>query len=130
MESESDDRIRLDKWLKVARIYKTRSQATEGCEQGRVTVNDQIAKPAKLVKPGDRITVRTKMHKRILDVLGVEHRSVSAENARHLYHEHPPTPEEIEAEELKRMFFKSMKQKYKGRPTKRDRRDIRKLRGY
>ncbi len=130
MEQESIDRMRLDKWLKISLIYKTRSQATVGCEQGRVTVNDQVAKPSKLIKVGDRITVKAKLRKRTLDVLGVEHRSISAEKARLLYHEHPPTPEEAEAEELRKAFFKSMKgmrPKYKGRPTKKDRRQIRRF---
>jgi len=132
MPDENEKRIRLDKWLKIARIYKTRSKASDGCEQGRVTVNDQVAKPSKMIKIGDRIVVRVKTVKRTFDVLDIAHKSISAEKARLLYHEHALSEAEVEELELRKAFFKSikkMKPKYKGRPTKKERRQIDKLKG-
>jgi ribosome-associated heat shock protein Hsp15 len=124
---------RNDKWLKVARIFKTRSKASDACEQGKVKVNDQVAKSAKTIKIGDVIAVKTKWKTRTFDVLDISHKSIAAAQARLLYHEHPPTPEEVEAEELRSMLYKSGKSfrpKYKGRPTKKEGRAIRRLKGY
>ncbi len=132
MENNSEKKMRLDKWLKVARIVKTRSKASDACEQGKVKVNDQIAKAAKTIKIGDVVAVKTKWKTRTFDVLDISTKSIAAAQARLLYHEHPPTPEEVEAEELRAMLYKSgksMRPKYKGRPTKKEGRAIRKLKG-
>ncbi len=124
--------IRLDKWLKIARIIKTRNQAAAACDEGRVKVNDQIAKPAKLIKVGDVISIKFKWRTRTFDVLDVVQKSVKAEQARLLYHEHELTPEEKEQEELRSLFYqaaKSQRPKFKGRPTKKERRELEKFRG-
>ncbi|MDZ7263885.1 MAG: RNA-binding S4 domain-containing protein [candidate division KSB1 bacterium] len=124
--------MRLDKWLKIARIIKTRSQATLACDQGRIKVNDQVAKPAKLVKIGDTIAVKTKWRTRTFDILGIVQKNVRAEEARLLYREHELTPEEKEAEDIRSLFYqaaKSQRPKYKGRPTKKERREMEKFRG-
>jgi len=133
MDQNSNDRMRLDKWLKIARIMKTRSKAAEICEQGKVKVNDQVAKPAKLIKVGDTISVRLKFQTRTLDVADIVHKSISNEKAKSLYHEHELSDAEKEELEIKKqMFYESrkIKPKFKGRPTKKDRRTIKKLRGY
>ena len=133
MEKNKETKMRLDKWLKVARIFKTRSKASDACEQGKVKVNDHVAKSAKTIRIGDVIAVKTKWKTRTFDVLDISHKSIAAAQARLLYHEHPPTPEEVEAEELRAMLYKSGKSsrpKYKGRPTKKEGRAIRKLKGY
>lgn len=124
--------IRLDKWLKIARIIKTRNQAVAACDEGRVKVNDQIAKPAKLIKVGDVISIKFNWRTRTFDVLDVVQKSVKAEQARSLYHEHELTPEEKEQEELRSLFYqasKSQRPKFKGRPTKKERRELEKFRG-
>jgi len=123
--------IRLDKWLKIARIIKTRNQAAEACDEGRVKVNNQIAKPAKLIKIGDTISVKVKWRTRTFDVLDIQQKNVKAEQARLLYHEHELTPEEKEQEELRSLFYQAAKfqrPKYKGRPTKKERRELEKFR--
>lgn len=133
MERNGEKKMRLDKWLKIARIFKTRSQAAEACEQGKVTVNDQTAKAAKMIKIGDTISVKFKTKKRTFDVLNLSNKSLAAADARLLYHEHEPSIEEKEAEELQELLFKSSRQtqrKYKGRPTKKERRSLREIRGY
>jgi len=132
MEQESVKKMRLDKWLKVARIFKTRSKASDACEQNNVTVNDQIAKAAKSIKIGDTITVKTKWHKRTFDVLNISFKSLPAAEAKLLYREHELSPQEKEMEEQRAMMFqasKKLKPKYKGRPTKKVRRMIDKIRG-
>jgi len=133
MEQPIEKKMRLDKWLKIARIFKTRSKASESCEQGRVRVNDQIAKAAKTIKVGDVISVKLDLKTRTLDVLALSNKSMAAADARLLYHEHEPTIEEKNAEEMRALFFKSsksLKPKYKGRPTKREGRSFRKTRGH
>ena len=55
---DSDQKVRVDKWLWAARFFKTRSLATEAVDGGKVDVNGTRAKPAKLVGPGDEVRVR------------------------------------------------------------------------
>ena len=133
MEQQSEKKMRLDKWLKIARIFKTRSKANEACEQGKVKVNGQLAKASKTIKIDDTITIKFKWKKRTFDVLDISHKSLAAANARLLYREHELSPEEQETEEQRALLFRSSKQlrpKYKGRPTKKDRRRIKKIKGY
>lgn len=122
---ENNESLRLDKWLNVACILKTRSQATKACETGRVKVNDLVAKPSKTIKVGDKISVKYKSHERRFTVLGITNKSISHTQARLLYQEHELTAQEKEELELRQMMYKasaSFKPKYKGRPTKRERR--------
>ncbi len=131
MSEEAQKSIRLDKWLKVARIFKTRTQAAEACTQGKVQVNDRVAKPSRIIKIGDKISVRVKWRVRRFDVLDIVQKSIKADQAKLLYHEHEPTPEEKEAEDIRNLFYRSSKMnrpKYKGRPTKKERRELEKLR--
>jgi len=133
MESpQKDDNIRLDKWLSLACIIKTRSQATKVCEDGRVKVNDQVAKPARLIKVGDQITLKEKTHQRRLDVREIVHKSVSHQRARELYFEHELTSEEKEAIAMQKALYQAgahFRPKFKGRPTKRERRRLEDFRG-
>jgi len=117
--------IRLDKWLSFACLMKTRSQATKACEEGRVKVNNEVARPAKMIKVGDTIAIKFKLHHRTLDVLELVTKQVSHAQARTLYREHELSPAEQEALELQQQLFKASakhRPKYKGRPTKRERR--------
>ena len=131
MTDQTSKTIRLDKWLKIARIIKTRSKASEACNQGKVKVNDQVAKAAKMLKIGDTIAVRFKSRTRTLDVLDIAYKSIKAADARLLYFEHELSDEEKEAEDIRSLFYKSTKmqrQKFKGRPTKKVRRELEKFR--
>ena len=132
MSANTEDTIRIDQWLNVACIMKTRSQARKACEEGQVKVNEQSAKPSKLVKIGDVVSVRYKWHHRTFDILGIEHKSISHEKAKLLYYEHELSPEEQEALELRQKFFRAdrrLRPRYKGRPTKKERRKFDDLRG-
>jgi len=124
--------IRLDKWLKISRLFKTRALATRACDDGKVKVNDQKSKPARMIKVGDKITIKRKSKYRALDVLEIVHKSISNKDAKLLYHENIPEISEKSKElyELLQDWDKEGKRKYKGRPTKKERRNIEKLRGY
>ncbi len=124
--------IRLDKWLKISRLFKTRALATRACEDGKVKVNDQKSKPARMIKVGHKITIKRKSKYYTFDVLEIVHKNISNKDAKLLYHENTPEiPEESkELYELLQEWDKEGKRKYKGRPTKKERRDIEKHRGY
>ena len=132
MNDSQQKTIRLDKWLKITRIIKTRNHAAEACDQGRVKVNEQAAKPAKMVKIGDTVSVKFKWRTRTFDILDIVQKSIKAEETKKLYREHEPTPEEQEAEDIRSLFYQAAKKhrpKYKGRPTKKERREMEKFRG-
>ena len=131
-ENQSNTSMRIDKWLKVSRLIKTRAMAAKVCEERKVKINGEVAKPAKLIKPGDTIVIRHKSSYRTFEVLAITQRSVSAENAKKLYKEHALEISE-ESKELMALFNKSnkgLRAKYKGRPTKKERREITRFRGY
>lgn len=99
--------VRLDVWLDVACLYKTRSEATRECKLGRVTVNDAIAKPHRDVRPGDEVVIsRPAGRKQTVVVRHVIDKHVARAEARELYEDRtpPPTPEEIEARRVERLF--------------------------
>jgi ribosome-associated heat shock protein Hsp15 len=120
------DSIRVDKWLWAARVFKTRSQASVACDGGKVDVNDEAAKPARRVRAGDRITVTLpRGRRRILKVAGVGDRRGSAEVAKLLFEDlTPPEPPRT------RQARPPWRIPGTGRPTKRERRDIERLRGW
>ena len=124
------DKIRLDKWLWAARFYKTRSLAVQEIGKGRVLVNDQPAKPAREVAPGDLVTVRKEdpaLHVRVVAVSGVRG---PAPGARQHYGEAPVSVAARErAAEMRRLAPEPALGIEAGRPTKRDRRLIDQMRG-
>ena len=120
------DSIRVDKWLWAARVFKTRSQASVACDGGKVDVNDEAAKPARRVRAGDRIAVTLpRGRRRILKVAGVGDRRGSAEVAKLLFEDLTP-PEPPRARQARPPW----RVPGTGRPTKRERRDIERLRGW
>lgn len=101
------DSVRLDVWLDVACVFKTRSEAQKACKLGKVSVNGQLAKPHREVKAGDQLIVQRPMgRKQLLTVLGVADRSISRAEARLLYDDTSPKPtlEEIELRRLERIY--------------------------
>lgn len=121
--------VRLDKWLQVARMYKTRSQATTACNQGKVTVDGQEAKAHRRVNVGDRIEVDKGDWPRILEVKELRDKPVPKKMALELYEDHtPPKPELDPMERLMRQAPVG-RERGAGRPTKKQRRDIERFRG-
>lgn len=124
--SEETHSIRIDKWLWAARVFKTRSLAADACDGGKVDVNDQAAKPAKLVRPGDSVKVTLPQgRRRILKVVAVDDRRGAAQVAARLFEDHsPPAPPRT------RYAPPPFRLPGAGRPTKRERRDLDRLRGF
>lgn len=122
----SDDNLeknRIDKWLHAARFFKTRSLASEAIERGRVTINGNKIKPAKQLALGDSVVMRIGNNHYEVTVLGLSNRRGSATEAQKLYRE---TDESKKQRELLAARLKEQPVSFytKGRPTKRDRRNI------
>ena len=116
--------VRLDKWLHVARAFKTRSQATHACDLGRVTVNGQPAKPHRHLAVGDRVEVAVGEWTRTLVVRELRDRPVAKAEAAALYEDlSPPRPV---LDPLERLLRRppAPREKGAGRPTKKERRDL------
>ena len=99
--------VRLDTWLDVACLFKTRSEAQKACKLGKVTVNGAAAKPHRDVKVGDEIEINRPMsRKQLITVLAVADRHIARADARLLYQDRTPkpTPEEIEIRRLERIY--------------------------
>jgi ribosome-associated heat shock protein Hsp15 len=122
---DDSDRLRLDKWLWAARFFKTRSLASEAVSGGKVEVNGERAKPAKALKPGDEIRLRLGPYEHILIVRELSGRRGPASVAQTLYEETAASREERArlAAQLK-MAPAAFVFEEKGRPTKKDRRDL------
>lgn len=117
--------VRVDKWLWSVRVYKTRSKATAACSSGRVLVNDVIAKPATHVGPGD--VVRANRRDRVIVYAVVEpiSKRVSAKRARECVDDRSPPSE---PRKLRADAPVAERDPGSGRPTKRERREIDRLR--
>ncbi|MBO1901238.1 RNA-binding S4 domain-containing protein [Leucobacter weissii] len=122
--SESPPSVRIDAWVWAARLAKTRSQATAACKAGHVQVNDGSAKPAQAVRIGDVVRVRLHDSERLYRVAGLATRRGSAAEAARLFEDlTPPAPPRVERPAA------VLRERGAGRPTKRDRREIDRLRG-
>lgn len=116
------DSVRVDKWLQVARAFKTRSQATKACTLGRVKVNGQRAKPHRTLALGDRVEVQYRDWTRVLVVARLHDRPLPKAEASTLYEDQsPPRPVPDALERLMRRK-PSTREPGTGRPTKRERR--------
>jgi len=115
---------RVDAWLWAVRVYKTRSAATTACRAGHVRVNGERAKAAQPVQPGDELRVRIQGFDRILVVKKTIAKRVGAALVAEALDDRTPPPPPRES-----MPFVPVRDRGAGRPTKRDRRDIEKLRG-
>lgn len=121
--------MRLDKWLWAARFYKTRSMASDAVDGGKVKLNDANAKPAKDVKVGDRLQIRAGEQTFEVRVAGLNEQRRPAPEARLLYEETPDSIERRAKEAELRKLAPAPSPDYKGRPTKRDRRQLGRFRG-
>jgi ribosome-associated heat shock protein Hsp15 len=124
-DTEGAGRVRLDKWLWAARFFKTRSLAVEAIGGGKIVVNGERVKPAKLLQSGDEVRVRLGPYEHVVLVRGLGERRGPAATAATLYEETADgrAIREKLAEQL-RMAPAAFVYQDKGRPTKRDRRDL------
>lgn len=124
--------VRVDKWLWSVRVYKTRSQATEGCKSGRVRVNDEIAKPSTKLVIGDRVEARLKERTTIYVVVALLEKRVGAAVAVDAYDDHSPpviSSSHSSGGGDSAGFDPGVREPGAGRPTKKDRREIQRFRG-
>jgi ribosome-associated heat shock protein Hsp15 len=128
MSSDDQIRVRLDKWLWAARFYKTRSLASYAVETGKVEVNGERAKRAKQLQVGDSLRIRLGPYHHIVTVSALSERRGPASVAATLYEESADGRRAREAMQLQVRAAQSAPGYERGRPTKKDRRDIEKLR--
>ena len=118
------DSVRVDSWLWAVRVFKTRSAATAGCRAGHVRVGGERAKAAQPIRVGDEVRGRIEGFDRILTVSRLLTKRVAASIAAECFVDLTPPPPPREETALV-----SQRDRGAGRPTKRDRREIERLRG-
>jgi ribosome-associated heat shock protein Hsp15 len=129
-DDRRDEGVRLDIWLDVACLFRTRSEAQKAAKGGKIDVNRQPAKPNRRVHTGDEIELsRPFGRKQRIKVIALADRHVSKADARALYEDltPPPTAEEIEARRMERLYRAAMTPPKA--PDKRQRRALRQLKG-
>lgn len=122
--------LRLDIWLDVACLFRTRSEAQKACKSGRIEVNGQNAKPNRLIRPGDTLEIRRPFGRvQKIKVRGLADKHVARADARELYEDLTPAPtaEEIEMRRAERIYRAATTPLHS--PDKRERRTLRRLRG-
>ena len=115
------DEARIDKWLWAARIFKTRTIAADACKNGRVMVNDTNVKPSRMVKVGDKVSVRKPPVTYSFKILKAIEQRVGAKLLPEIY-ENMTTADQYELLEMIRISGFVDRQRGTGRPTKKDRR--------
>ncbi len=129
MTSSAPDDVRLDRWLWAARFFKTRGAATQAIAGGKVQLNGRRAKRSKGVHAGDRVGIRKGPYRFAVVVKNLAEKRLSAKEAVLLFEE---TADSRATRETLRGQLKAVAAhefKYKGRPSKKERRDLKKIRG-
>jgi ribosome-associated heat shock protein Hsp15 len=128
--NDRQDIVRLDVWLDVSCLFKTRSDAQKACKAGKIDVNQQTAKPHRLLKVGDEILIKRAFGRtqRVV-VRALTDRHLAKAEARRLFEDLTPAPtaEEVEARRLERIYRAAVTPT--NAPDKRERRTLRRLRG-
>jgi ribosome-associated heat shock protein Hsp15 len=122
--------MRLDLWLDISCLFRTRSEAQKACKGGKVDVNGQAAKPHREIKAGDEIVITRPLGRRqrvVVQTLVDKH--IPKAQARALYADltPPPTPEEVEERRIARLARAFVRPARAGAPDKRERRALRRL---
>jgi len=122
--SEQKEKLRIDKYLWAIRLFKTRSQAADACDKGRVKLHGDTVKAAKTVNLGDEYEVKTEARKWVIKVTGLLEKRVAYPEAIKNYEDITPA-EELDRIKFEASSFHTGKRLSKvGRPTKKQRRDI------
>jgi ribosome-associated heat shock protein Hsp15 len=124
--------MRLDVWLDVSCLFKTRSEAQKACRGGKVDVNGQASKPHREIKPGDEIEITRRFGRRqkvVIKELVEQH--IPKSDARLLYEDLTPKPtaEEVEMRRIARLAAAFTRPASAGAPDRRERRTLRRLKG-
>jgi ribosome-associated heat shock protein Hsp15 len=120
--------VRLDVWLDVACLFRTRAQAAAACHGGKVDLNGHAAAPHKLLRAGDILEITLPAGRRRFVVRGLAEKHVPKAEARALYEETtpPPSPELLEVRRLERMLAP---RPVSGSPSRKEREETRRLKG-
>jgi ribosome-associated heat shock protein Hsp15 len=121
------DRVRIDKWLWAARFFKTRSLAAKAVDGGKVKLNGEPVKPSKELKPGDTLTIHIAELEWTVTVNELSERRGPAGMARQLYAETEASVQKRQQASAARRLRVGPVREERGRPTKRDRRLIRRF---
>ncbi|MCQ4041137.1 RNA-binding S4 domain-containing protein [Streptantibioticus rubrisoli] len=117
--------VRVDSWIWSVRLTKTRSLAASACRGGHVRVNGERVKPAHVVRPGDEVRLHHAGRERIVVVTRVVRKRVGAAVAAECFIDNSPPPPPREE-----VAVVGVRDRGAGRPTKRERRDLERLRGH
>ena len=120
--------IRVDKFLWCVRLFKSRTLATDACNGGKVKISNESVKPSKMIRSGDIITVQQGYIKKTIHVVNLTERRISAKIVNDYIEDLTPDEEKAKTE-LARLGSYMSKFKWKGRPTKRERRIMAKYSG-
>ncbi len=120
------DPVRIDKWLWAVRLFKTRSQATDACRGGKVKIDGHNVKPSREMNIDDVIEIQSSLIKKKIKVLQIIKNRVAAKLVPDLAEDQTPA-EEYERLDMQRQLNHERREHGIGRPTKKDRRDIDKL---
>ena len=130
MTPEPITTVRIDIWLDVACLFRTRSEAQKACKAGKVSVNGQPSKPHREIKSGDEIEISRPLgRKQRVIVYAIADKHIARKEARALYEDvtPQPTPEEIEQRRIDRLARAFTRPQSAGSPDKRERRQLRKM---
>ena len=130
MTQGSDTRVRIDRWLWAARFFKTRSLAAQAVDGGRVKVNDERVKPAKALQVGDRLEIHIGTYQWSIRVRALSDRRGPATAARELYAEDAASGARRAAALAARREGIDPFPEHGGRPVKKQRRALQRLRGF
>jgi ribosome-associated heat shock protein Hsp15 len=124
--------MRLDVWLDVACLFRTRSEATRACKAGKVDVDGQGTKPHREIKPGDEIEISWRFGRRQkVIVIALAEKHLPKAEARLLYEDvtPKPTPEEVELRRMARLAAPFTRPRGAGAPDRRERKALNRLKG-
>ncbi len=118
------EKPRLDKYLWSIRLFKTRTQATDAIDSGKVKINNASVKPSRNVAIGDKYVIKTPQGRKTIEVIALLHNRVGYEEAIKHYLDITPEEDKVTAESLAPTFYTGKRLSKTGHPTKKQRRDL------
>jgi ribosome-associated heat shock protein Hsp15 len=125
----NNEKTRLDKYLWAIRIFKTRTQATNACDEGKVKLNGVNVKPSRIVSLGDKYDIKTPARKWTIEVTGLLSNRVGYEDAIKHYADITTEEDKLANQRIHTSFYTGKRLSKTGRPTKKQRRDLNDLLG-
>ncbi len=125
----SNEKLRLDKYLWSIRVFKTRTLATNACDEGKVKFNGANVKPSRTVAVGDTYEIRTPARKWVIEVTGLLHNRLGYEEAIKYYVDKTPEEEKVD-KRMMESFHTGKRLSKTGRPSKKQRRDLNDFLGF